>query len=137
MEYPKCKSISFVKDGIVKGRQRFLCKQCKYRYTVEQRGKPVSVKKLALMMYLEGLGFRSIERILNVSNVTVMNWIKSFGEKIDGYRTPERNLEIIEMDEVHTYVHQKKTTAGFGFLLIGLGEDSSISCLVQGEPKRG
>lgn len=137
MECPKCKSASNVKDGIVKGRQRYFCKQCKYRFTVEQRGKPIYIKKLALMMYLEGLGFRSIERILNVSNVTVMNWIKAFGEQIDDYRTPERNLEIIEMDEVHTYVQQKKTTAGYGFLLIGLGEDLSISCLVQGDPKRG
>jgi len=89
------------------------------------------------MMYLEGLGFRSIERILKVNHVTVMNWIKAFGEQLDEYRMPERNLEIIEMDEVHTYVQQKKSTAGYGFLLIGLGEDSSTSCLVQGEPKRG
>jgi len=137
MECPRCKSASNVKDGNVKGRQRYLCKQCRYRFTVEQRGKPTSIKRLALMMYLEGLGFRSIERILKVNHVTVMNWIKAFGEQLDEYRMPERNLEIIEMDEVHTYVQQKKSTAGYGFLLIGLGEDSSTSCLVQGEPKRG
>ena len=136
MECPKCKSKESVKDGIVKGRQRFQCKQCKYRYTVEQRGKPNSLKKLALQMYLEGMGFRSIERILKVSNVTVLNWIKAFGKQIEEYRRPEGNLEIIEMDELHTYIGEKKTIAGSGFLLIGLGENSSISLLVHGERKQ-
>jgi len=136
MECPKCKSKSSVKDGIVKGRQRYLCKECKYRYTVEYRGKPNSLKKLALQLYLEGLGFRSISRILKVSNVSVLNWIKSFGKQIEEYKRVEGNLEIIEMDELHTYIGEKKTIAGSGFLLIGLGVNSSISLLVQGELKQ-
>ena len=136
MECPKCKSKESVKDGIVKERQRYQCKQCKYRYTVEQRGKPNSLKKLALQMYLEGMGFRSIERILKVSNVTVLNWIKSFGKQIEEYRRTEGDLEVIEMDELHTFIGEKKTIAGSGFLLIGLGENSSISLLVRGEQKQ-
>ena len=48
----------------------------KYRYTLEQIGKPDSIKRLAIEMYLEGLGFRSIERILGVSNVSILNWLK-------------------------------------------------------------
>lgn len=108
MECPKCKSKTSVKDGIVKGRQRYLCKECKYRYTVEYRGKPNSLKKLALQLYLEGLGFRNISRILKVSNVSVLNWIKSFGKQIEEYKRVEGNLEIIEMDEWHTYIGEKK-----------------------------
>ncbi len=135
MECPKCKSKTSVKDGIVKGRQRYLCKECKYRYTVEYRGKHNSFKKLALQLYLEGLGFRSISRILKVSNVTVLNWIKSFGKQIKEYKRVEGNLEIIEMDELHTYIGEKKTIAESGFLLIGLGVNSSTSLLVQGELK--
>ena len=87
-------------------------------------------------MYLEGMGFRSIERILKVSNVTILNWIKSFGKQIEEYRRTEGDLEIIEMDELHTYIGEKKTIAGSGFLLIGLGENSSISLLVRGEQKQ-
>jgi transposase-like protein len=136
MNCPKCKSTEKVKDGIVKERQRYQCKKCKYRYTVEQRGKPMALKKLALQMYLEGLGFRSIERILNVSNVTVMNWIKSFGKQLHEFRKEESDVEIIELDEIHTYIRSKKTTVGSGLLLIGLDENSSISCLVQGGQKR-
>jgi hypothetical protein len=87
-------------------------------------------------MYLEGLGFRSIERILGVSNVTVLNWVKALGRKIEEYRRIEGSIEIIEMDELHTYIQSKKTIVGSGLLLIGLDKDSSISCLVQGERKR-
>jgi len=71
-----------------------------------------------------------------VSNVSVLNWIKSFGKQIEEYKRVEGNLEIIEMDELHTYIGEKKTIAGSGFLLIGLGVNSSISLLVQGELKQ-
>ena len=42
--------------------------------------KPDKLKRDALILYVEGLGFRSIGRFLNVSHVTVFNWIKNFGE---------------------------------------------------------
>ena len=84
-------------------------------------------------MYLEGLGFRSIGRILDVSNASVMNWIRSFGEEIASLRTEETSVEIVEMDEMHSFIGSKKTTAGFGLLLIDLGKDSSISLLATGE----
>jgi transposase-like protein len=72
MDCPKCKLGYFVKDGIVEDRNRFVAKNG-YRYTLEQQGKSLAVKMIALLMYLEGLGFRSNERIFNVSNFTVMN----------------------------------------------------------------
>ena len=87
-------------------------------------------------LYLEGLGFRSIERVLKVSNVSVLNWVKTFGRQIDEFRETESNIDIIEMDELHTYIGSKKTIAGSGLLLIGMDINSSISCLVVGERKR-
>lgn len=104
---PRCKSKNYRKDGIVKSRQRYLCKDCAYRFTVEQIGKPNKLKRDALYLYLEGLGFRSIGRFLKVSHVTVFNWIKDFGEKLDEFRNPG-NIEIIELVEMHTYIGQKK-----------------------------
>ena len=136
MKCPKCNSEHYVKDGIVKNRQRYLCKQCKYRYTVLEIGKPKVLKKLALELYLEGLGFRSIERILKVSHVSVLNWVKTLGKKIEEYRQVEGNIEIIEMDELHTYIRRKKTTVGSGLLLIGIDRNSSMSCLAVGEQKQ-
>ena len=132
---PKCKCKNFRKDGIVKSKQRYFCKDCKHRFTVEQIGKPSNVKRDALILYLEGLGFRSIGRFLNVSHVSVFNWIKSFGEKIDEFRNTEE-IEITELDEMHTYIGSKKTTVGYGLLLIEMGTDSSIVKLVHEEQKQ-
>ncbi len=69
---PKCKSENFRKDGIVKKKQRYRCKEYNFRFTVEQVGKPNKLKRDALILYLEGSGFRSIGRILGVSNVTIL-----------------------------------------------------------------
>lgn len=132
---PKCKGLNFRKDGIVKSKQRYLCKDCKYRFTVEQVGKPSKVKRDALILYLEGLGFRSIGRYLNVSHVAVFNWIKSFGERLDEFRNPE-DIEVIELDEMHTYIGSKKTIVGSGLLLIEMGTGSSIAKLARVEQQQ-
>ncbi len=47
------------------------------------RGKDKSIKKLALELYLEGLGFRAIGKILKVGHVSIYRWIKSFGEELE------------------------------------------------------
>ena len=131
MDCPKCKSTNKIKRGIVKGVQRYSCKQCQYIYTVEKRSstKSLFVKKQALQLYLEGLGFRAIGRFLGVSNVSVMKWIRSFGEQIQVLRTEKNEIEVVELDEMHSYIGQKKTTVGFGLLLIDLGKNSSTSLL--------
>ena len=86
-------------------------------------------------MYLEGLGFRSIGRILQVSHVSVYNWIKSFGSKLHPIIS-DTNIEVIEIDEMHSYIGNKKTTVGYGLLLIDMGKDSSISLLVIDHQKQ-
>lgn len=78
MNCPKCHSSNYCKDGIVKSRQRYQCKECGLRYTVEKKSdvKSKETKRLALEMYLEGLGFRAIGRILKISYGTVYQWVK-------------------------------------------------------------
>ena len=80
MNCSKCGSEEYCKDGIVKGRQRFKHKKCYYHYTVEQKSdvKSSDTKRLTFEMYLEGLGFRSIGRILKASYVAVFQWIKNW-----------------------------------------------------------
>ena len=132
---PKCKSTNFRKDGIVKSRQRYLCKDCKHRFTVEQIGKPYNLKNDALILYLAGLGFRPVGRFLHVSHVAVFNWIKSFGEKLDGFRNSS-SYQIMELDEMQTYISQKKTIAGLGLLLIEMDSESSALKSVAGQQKQ-
>jgi transposase-like protein len=64
MNCPKCNSSNHKKNGIVGERQRYKCSDCGYNYTVELKSTAfsTSVKRQALQLYLEGLGFRSIGR---------------------------------------------------------------------------
>lgn len=121
---PKCSQINCTKDGIARGKQRYKCKECGYRYTVAQKGASKDIKRQALNLYLEGLGFRSIGRILNFSHVAVYNWIKAFGKNLEDLKS-NKAVEVIEIDEMHSYVGSKKTPVGSGLLLIELGENSS------------
>ncbi len=124
---PSCKSELRTKDGIIKGKQRYKCKSCNFRYTIEDRSDAKNLlKRSALDLYLEGLGFRSIGRILKVSHVTVYNWIRSFGKIVESLRS-SKTPEVVEIDELHSYIGSKKTTAGYGLLLIDLGKSSLIS----------
>lgn len=133
---PKCKSSERNKDGIVRSLQRYKCKKCNYRYTVEKKSdlKSDATKRLALEMYLEGLGFRSIGRILKISYGTVYKWVKEWGEKASLPKTTEA-IEIVELDELHTYIMSKKTTVGFGLLLIDLESGTSILCVETDQQK--
>jgi len=125
----KCEGVNCVKDGVVKGRQRYLCKACGYRHTVRFRGKSPALKRQALELYLEGLGFRSIGRLLKCSHVAVYHWIKAYGESIDTLRSAS-GVDIIEMDAMHTYIGAKKTRPGLGWLLIEMRSHSSTASWV-------
>ena len=67
-------------------------------------------------MYLEGLGFRAIGRLLNVSHTAVFYWIKKAGKTTE-LPVETKPVEVVEVDEMHTYVGKKKVTAGFGLPL--------------------
>jgi len=136
MNCPKCKSSNHKKNGIVGERQRYKCHDCDYNYSVDIKSTASStfVKRQALQLYLEGLGFRSIGRFLGVSHVSVQKWIKKFGQELEDLKS-ENEISIVEMDEMHTYIGNKKNIAGSGLLLIELGKSSSTALLVVEERK--
>ena len=138
MNCPKCNCSIRVKSGLIKGRQRYKCKDCGCNYTVaiKSTAKPKLLKKQALHLYLEGLGFWSIGRFLGVSNVSVLNWIRGFGKNVQELHATAQQIEMVEVDEMHSYIGSKKTAAGFGLLLIDMEKDFSISLLATGATKR-
>lgn len=67
-------------------------------------------------MYLEGLGFRAIGRVLGIGHSTVYYWVKALDIKHqDTYNANltqnDELIDIIELDEIHRYNQFKKTTA--------------------------
>ena len=113
---PHCQNTTDqVKAGLTgAGSQMYKCKPCQRRYTPvpAEPGYPNEVRKQAVRLHLEGVNYRRIGRLLSVSHVSVMNWVKAHSEKLPAAPVPvpdEGSLEVVEMDELYTFVSQKKT----------------------------
>jgi transposase-like protein len=104
MHCPKCKKGNNSKSGVIKGRARYFCKSCNEYYTVEHRAGTADqeTKRQALKLYLEGLGFRAIERVLKFSTVAILKWIRFFGAPVQDFRA-KNPVKIVELEEI--YVH--------------------------------
>ena len=89
MNCNRCSSNNYTKAGFVKGRQRYKCKDCLRYYSVERKSTAVSKekKRMALELYLEGLGFNAIGRILKVSHVSVLKWVRKYGKSAEELRS--------------------------------------------------
>ena len=116
----KCGCLDRVKNGIVKDKQRWKCLGCGYNYRVDvKRGYPEELRQLALQLYLEGVGFRGIGRVLKVSNVAVLNWVKDAAKQlIAAKNTSPQHVHMMEIDEMCSYVSKKTAASGCGWLLI-------------------
>ena len=70
-------------------------------------------KRECLKLYVNGMGFRAIERVKGVHNTTIMAWVKEVGELLIAYDA-ETIPQVGELDELETFVGQKKTKSGSG-----------------------
>ena len=129
----QCGSDNYRKNGITRGKQRYLCKECGYNFTnIHGRGYPPELQIQALKLYSENMGIRSIGRFLGVDPSTVMNWIRNAGEKLmDRLRSavPESidGMDIIEIDEMWHYTKKNSGNSGYGLLYLEKPDASSPS----------
>ncbi len=122
---PKCDSQACIKDGVVKEKQRFKCKECGYRHTVTQRGLGLDIRRQALQLYLAGLGFRSIGRLLQCSHVTISKWINEHGESIKSIRAID-DVSIVNPCGVNAYIETCPDTKNTTLLLVDTKENCTI-----------
>ena len=64
------------------------------------------------MMYVNGMGFRGIERVKGVHHTTVITWVKAVGNLLPNAYAPETTPTVGELDELETFVHSKKLKSG-------------------------
>jgi transposase-like protein len=90
---------------------------------------PEQVRLTAIILYLEGCGFRRIARILReifrikVHYQLVIHWIKQAGVKLEKREEKRQALTIpvLELDELYTYVQKKQIKSEYGLLLLETG----------------
>ena len=107
---PEMQGRKRVKSGFHNKKQQYLCKECGCHYIGGQQGSE-HVKQKAIQLYLEGNGFRRIEKLFKVSHVSVLNWVKKAGAKLEKVSKKNEKVEILELDEM--CINFKKTS-GFG-----------------------
>lgn len=110
MSCPNCQSNQIRKNGHRRGKQNYQCKECSRQFITEpaQVGYPPSMKESCLKMYVNGMGFRAIERVTGVNHNTVIRWVRNSALEIPDAPEVEEIPEITEIDELQTYVGQKK-----------------------------
>ncbi|MCW4452526.1 helix-turn-helix domain-containing protein [Kaistella sp. BT6-1-3] len=121
---PKCQQHNVVKSGIVKERQRFRCRDCNYYFTVKKLGKQIDdyyVTK-ALQLYLEGLSFREIERILGISHVTVSSWIKKYNISRPPHSEFHTTYKVFKQNELLEFMQKEENIKGSGLIITEFGD---------------
>jgi transposase-like protein len=117
MRCPECKSDRINKNGRKRGKQNYICGECGRQFIENyesHRGYAPEIKQECLTMYVNGMGFRAIERVKGIHNTTIMDWVKQVGELLPDCYEPEQTPAVGELDELETFVRSKKTKSGYG-----------------------
>ena len=127
MQCPECGSTNISKNGKQKGKQNHICKECRRQFFDTYSlpaGYSDEFKRECLRMYVNGSGFRAIERVKGVHHTTVITWVKQVGELLPDAYAPETVPEVGELDELETFVGSKKTKSGCGRRLTTSSKES-------------
>jgi transposase len=116
-----CKSEKVVKNGIVRGKQRYKCKECGYNF-VEGDGrtseKIVAKKAMCVLLYsLSKASFNGLARIFDTWPSLVYRWIVEAGAKLPNTAV-SGEIKEMEFDEMWHFIGLKKEKFGFSKQLI-------------------
>ncbi|MEM1369702.1 MAG: IS1 family transposase [Cyanobacteria bacterium P01_H01_bin.15] len=116
MPCPEYGSHHIHKNGHRRGKQNHLCVNCGRQFIehYSQRGYSDWSKRLCLRMSVNGLGFRAIERVIEVAHSTVINWLAQVGERLPDADAPEAIPQVGELDELETFGGRKRDKVWIG-----------------------
>jgi transposase-like protein len=121
---PKCQSDRNIRSGIINNRQRYRCKKCGYYFTVNKLGKqidPYFVVK-ALQLYIEGVSYREIERLLGINHSTVISWVKKYRIKAPDNLDYRPTYQVMTHPELTAYMNNHNNLTGSGLLITEIGD---------------
>src|ERR671911_2210016 len=117
----RCGGEEHVKNGLMRGKQRYRCKACGLNFTdTPPRGMPLAMKVTAVLLYLSGLSMNRTAKLLGVSTPSVMAWIEQFAAAFAQKPGPEGRAVVVELDEMWHFLKKSGTSSGSGRLGIVL-----------------
>lgn len=111
----RCGISDYVKSGMVRGHQRYRCHACGCNFTdTPVRGKPAAMKALAILLYGMGnMSFSMIGRLLGVSDVAVLKWVRAEASALPEPEVPAE-VVTVEVDEMWHYLKKRLPNSGSG-----------------------
>src|SRR3982751_3847459 len=117
----RCGSERQVNNGLMRGQQRYLCKDCGLNFTnTPTRGKPLALKAAAVLLYVSGLSMNRTAQLLGVSTPTIQVWLEQFAQAYAQKPEPEGRAVVIELDEMGHDLKKSPSHSGSGRLGIVL-----------------
>lgn len=117
MQCPECGSTHTRKNGKKRGKQNHICVTCSHQFIDHYdppKGYSDEFKQECLKMYINGSGFRAIERVKGVHHTTVIDWVAQVAERLPDSYAPDTIPQVGELDELETFVGFKETKSGYG-----------------------
>jgi len=120
-----CNNKECIKQGIqynkTGNKQIYKCKKCKKvfvlgdgRYNMKKY--PLKLREQVIKAYLSRTSIRGLEYTFDIHNSLISKWIKSCGKKletlqnkIEKYKRSPKNIDILEVDELFTYIKKNLT----------------------------
>src|SRR3982751_4614362 len=113
----RCGSEQQVKNGLMRSKQRYLCKGCGLNFTdTPARGKPLALKVAAVLLYVSGLSMNRTAKLLGVSTPTIQAWLEPFAAAYAQKPEPEGRAVVIELDEMWHDLKKSPSRSGSGKL---------------------
>ncbi|MBA4259270.1 MAG: hypothetical protein C0446_08900 [Chitinophaga sp.] len=76
----------------------------------------------SLQLYIEGISFREIERILGVSHVSVMNWVRQYGIQRPENLEYHPTYKVLNHAELKDLMADREALKSAGFMVTELGD---------------
>src|SRR4029078_12844059 len=113
----RCGSEEHVKNGLMRTKQRYLCKACGLNFTdTAPRGKRLALKVASVLLYVSGLSMNRTAKLLGVSTPTIQAWLEQFAAAYAQKPEPEGRAVVIELDEMWHYLKKSPGPSGSGRL---------------------
>src|SRR5262245_5278497 len=110
-----CRDTQTVKNGFVRGKQRYKCRACGYNFVLgdAHQSHTREIKKaLAIILYSLGkASFGFLGKLFGVSRTTTYYWIRQAATSIDEPTIAE-DIQEIDFDEMWHFIQSKKENFG-------------------------
>src|SRR3954471_21425766 len=108
-----CGSEEQVKNGFMRGKQRYRCKACGLNFTdTPPRGMPLRVKVEAVLLHLSGVSMNRTDKLHGVPPPPCQAWSERFAEVYARKPEPEGRAVVVELDEMWHYLKKVEQALG-------------------------